>query len=165
MREDRKGLTYMKIPAVRKRKKGFSTRYEWTKGSQVRWLLLVASSFTHTFPAWNMVARPRNGPQFSEGLILHQRNMSEHVEGGRKKGGSTNLITWEQRIRISKWLLNSRPHGIGDTHWCTQERWEAEEGNEEGGHLTRPPCLSGSLTVHHQTCLHDRVCKMFTAYI
>lgn len=52
--------------------------------------------------------------------------------------------------------VNSRPHGVGDAHRCAQEGREAEEGDEEGGHLTRPPCLSGSLTVHHQTRLHER---------
>lgn len=45
------------------------------------------------------------------------------------------------------------PHGVCDTHRGTEEGGEAEESDEDGGHLAhsvRPP---GGLTVHHHAAL------------
>lgn len=62
--------THRKMPAHRKRKNGFSTRYVWAETSQDSLGFTSASCCTHRFPAWNMVFRPRNGPQPSDGFIL-----------------------------------------------------------------------------------------------
>lgn len=45
------------------------------------------------------------------------------------------------------------PHGVCDTHRSTEERGEAEEGDEDGGHLADSVRLPGSLTVHHHAAL------------
>lgn len=45
------------------------------------------------------------------------------------------------------------PHGVCDTHRSTEEGGEAEEGDEDGGHLADSVRLPGSLTVHHHAAL------------
>lgn len=45
------------------------------------------------------------------------------------------------------------PHGVCDTHGGTEEGGEAEESDEDGGHLADSVGLSGSLAVHHHAAL------------
>lgn len=45
------------------------------------------------------------------------------------------------------------PHGVCDTHRGPKEGGEAEESDEDGGHLADSVWLPGGLTVHHHTAL------------
>lgn len=57
---------------------------------------------------------------------------------------------WETAER---WWKHSRPHGVRHTHGGAQERREAQQRDEDGGHLRGAPRLPRRLTVHHQTDL------------
>lgn len=47
------------------------------------------------------------------------------------------------------------PHGVCDAHGGTEEGGEAQEGDEDGGHLADSVCPAGGLTVHHHTALWE----------
>lgn len=49
------------------------------------------------------------------------------------------------------------PHGVCDTHRGTEEGGEAEEGDEDGGHLADSVWLPGGLTVHHHAALWEQI--------
>lgn len=55
--------------------------------------------------------------------------------------------------KVTRSTVRVPPHGVCDTHGGTKEGGEAEESDEDGGHLADSVWLSGSLTVHHHTAL------------
>lgn len=54
-------------------------------------------------------------------------------------------------------VKHSRPHGVRHTHGGAQERREAQQRDEDGGHLRGAPRLPRRLTVHHQTDLRQTI--------
>ena len=119
------------MPAARKRKKGFSTRYLWAKRSHLNFWSLLASCSTHIFPAWNIVFRPRNGPQLSDGFILLHRDRDTHtVQQGFKSHNNASNIFRKQHSASSHYFDRKQNYLWQKCDWNTDKtsRQERIEG-------------------------------------
>lgn len=58
-------------------------------------------------------------------------------------------------LSVGVYSVYMPPHGVGDTHRSTEERREAEQSDEDGGHLADPVGFPRGLTVHHHAALWE----------
>lgn len=117
---------------TRKRKKVFSTRKWCSQGSQEPLEPARSRRRTQTVPASYMVFRVRKGPQVLEGFTLEKGGTRDPEAAVRLSARTTCVLCHPKAKELGP---HSLPNSIAEKNSCAQERWEAEQGEEDGAHV------------------------------